>query len=149
MKRGMRYGIKSRTARSLFEMLAAATALGLNVSPARSRRSARTNITHAEKFLATTTTPIASNSVKIHSRCRAIVSHMYVTRSRVHNMVQLMVCQRRRHPYNTKSNKARIVKTPGGELRYLHIKKKASPVKCTHFSASISIHRVLIKNYRW
>jgi hypothetical protein len=32
--------------------------------------------------------------------------------------------------YNTRSNKVRVVKTPGGNLRYLHIKKKGSPVKC-------------------
>jgi large subunit ribosomal protein L34e len=33
-------------------------------------------------------------------------------------------------PYNTKSNKVRIVKTPGGELRYLHIKKRGTAPKC-------------------
>ncbi|KAA8647294.1 60S ribosomal eL34 domain-containing protein [Aspergillus tanneri] len=32
--------------------------------------------------------------------------------------------------YNTRSNKVRIVKTPGGELRYLHIKKKGTAPKC-------------------
>lgn len=32
--------------------------------------------------------------------------------------------------YNTRSNKVRVIKTPGGELRYLHIKKKGSPPKC-------------------
>ena len=32
--------------------------------------------------------------------------------------------------YNTRSNKTRIVKTPGGELRLLHLKKKASAPKC-------------------
>jgi ribosomal protein L34E len=32
--------------------------------------------------------------------------------------------------YNTKSNKVRVIKTPGGKLRYLHIKKKGSPPKC-------------------
>ncbi|KAK1147482.1 60S ribosomal protein L34B [Aspergillus melleus] len=37
---------------------------------------------------------------------------------------------RRRNPYNTRSNKVRIVKTPGGELRYLHIKKKGTAPKC-------------------
>lgn len=37
---------------------------------------------------------------------------------------------RRRNPYNTRSNKVRIVKTPGGKLRFLHIKKRGSPVKC-------------------
>jgi len=37
---------------------------------------------------------------------------------------------RRRVSYNTTSNNVRIIKTPGGRLRYLHIKKKGSPVKC-------------------
>ncbi|KAK2757044.1 60S ribosomal protein L34 [Arachnomyces sp. PD_36] len=37
---------------------------------------------------------------------------------------------RRRTPYNTRSNKVRIVKTPGGNLRYLHIKKRGTAPKC-------------------
>jgi len=37
---------------------------------------------------------------------------------------------RRRQPYNTVSNKTRIIKTPGGKLRYLHIKKKGTAPKC-------------------
>ncbi|KLJ08889.1 large subunit ribosomal protein L34e [Blastomyces silverae] len=37
---------------------------------------------------------------------------------------------RRRNPYNTRSNKVRIIKTPGGHLRYLHIKKKGTAPKC-------------------
>lgn len=41
-----------------------------------------------------------------------------------------MLLQRRRMPYNTKSNKVRVVKTPGGELRYLHIKKRGTAPKC-------------------
>jgi large subunit ribosomal protein L34e len=32
--------------------------------------------------------------------------------------------------YNTRSNKVRIIKTPGGKLRYLHIKKRGSAPKC-------------------
>lgn len=32
--------------------------------------------------------------------------------------------------YNTRSNKVRVVKTPGGELRYLHIKKAGTAPKC-------------------
>lgn len=32
--------------------------------------------------------------------------------------------------YNTRSNKVRVVKTPGGKLRYQHIKKKGSAPKC-------------------
>ncbi|KAL2819367.1 ribosomal protein L34Ae [Aspergillus cavernicola] len=37
---------------------------------------------------------------------------------------------RRRNPYNTRSNRVRIIKTPGGELRYLHIKKQGTAPKC-------------------
>lgn len=32
--------------------------------------------------------------------------------------------------YNTSSNRTRIVKTPGGELRILHIKKRGTAPKC-------------------
>ncbi|KAK7725394.1 60S ribosomal protein L34B [Botryosphaeria dothidea] len=32
--------------------------------------------------------------------------------------------------YNTRSNKVRVIKTPGGQLRYLHIKKKGTAPKC-------------------
>lgn len=32
--------------------------------------------------------------------------------------------------YNTTSNRTRIVKTPGGELRLLHIKKRGTAPKC-------------------
>ncbi|KAI5844863.1 ribosomal protein L34Ae [Tricharina praecox] len=45
-------------------------------------------------------------------------------------MADTRLTYRRRNPYNTRSNKVRVVKTPGGKLRYLHIKKKGSPVKC-------------------
>ncbi|KAK3073049.1 60S ribosomal protein L34B [Coniosporium uncinatum] len=37
---------------------------------------------------------------------------------------------RRRMPYNTKSNNVRIVRTPGGKLRYLHIKKQGTAPSC-------------------
>uniref|UniRef100_A0A7S0HI90 60S ribosomal protein L34 n=1 Tax=Hanusia phi TaxID=3032 RepID=A0A7S0HI90_9CRYP len=37
---------------------------------------------------------------------------------------------RRRHSYNTKSNKTRVVKTPGGRLNILYVKKPASVPKC-------------------
>ncbi|EGF82832.1 hypothetical protein BATDEDRAFT_86291 [Batrachochytrium dendrobatidis JAM81] len=40
------------------------------------------------------------------------------------------VTYRRRLSYNTKSNKTRVIKTPGGKLAVLHIKKKASFPKC-------------------
>ncbi|KAI9658977.1 MAG: 60S ribosomal protein L34 [Bathelium mastoideum] len=37
---------------------------------------------------------------------------------------------RRRKSYNTRSNRVRVIKTPGGELRYLHIKKRGTVPKC-------------------
>ncbi|KAL7006847.1 60S ribosomal protein L34B [Cystobasidiomycetes sp. EMM_F5] len=37
---------------------------------------------------------------------------------------------RTRKSYNTTSNRKRIVKTPSGQLRYLHIKKLATAPKC-------------------
>ncbi|MCJ1311066.1 60S ribosomal protein L34 [Agyrium rufum] len=45
-------------------------------------------------------------------------------------MATTRLVYRRRNPYNTRSNKTRVIKTPGGELRYLHIKKKGSAPKC-------------------
>ncbi|CAG0886036.1 unnamed protein product [Cyprideis torosa] len=44
-------------------------------------------------------------------------------------MVQRLT-YRRRLSYNTSSNKRRIVRTPGGSLRYLYEKKKGSIPKC-------------------
>ncbi|KAL8892717.1 MAG: hypothetical protein Q9215_000466 [Flavoplaca cf. flavocitrina] len=35
-----------------------------------------------------------------------------------------------RNSYNTRSNKVRVVKTPGGKLQYQHLKKRGSPPKC-------------------
>lgn len=40
------------------------------------------------------------------------------------------VTLRRRNPYNTLSNRRRVVKTPGGQLRYLHLKKLPTSPKC-------------------
>ena len=37
---------------------------------------------------------------------------------------------RKRNPYNTESNRRRVVKTPSGENRYLHIRKPATAPKC-------------------
>ncbi|KAG8692428.1 60S ribosomal protein L34 [Ceratobasidium sp. 395] len=37
---------------------------------------------------------------------------------------------RKRTPYNTKSNRRRVVKTPGGKLVYHHLKKLATSPKC-------------------
>ncbi|RCN31598.1 ribosomal protein L34e [Ancylostoma caninum] len=40
------------------------------------------------------------------------------------------VTYRRRLSYNTKSNKAKIVKTPGGRLVFQYLKKRGSVPKC-------------------
>jgi len=40
------------------------------------------------------------------------------------------VTLRKRQPYNTSSSRRRIVKTPGGILRYHHIKKLPTAPKC-------------------
>ena len=37
---------------------------------------------------------------------------------------------RTRNPYNTKSNRRRVVKTPNGDIRYLHINKLPTSPKC-------------------
>eukprot|EP00124_Ichthyophonus_hoferi_P005600 Ihof_evm3s856 gene=Ihof_evmTU3s856 len=44
-------------------------------------------------------------------------------------MVQ-RVSYRRRTSYNTKSNVVRMVKTPGGKLTYLYVKKSGTRTKC-------------------
>jgi len=40
------------------------------------------------------------------------------------------VTLRKRQPYNTTSNRRRVVKTPGGKLVYHHIGKLATAPKC-------------------
>lgn len=40
------------------------------------------------------------------------------------------VTLRKRTPYNTTSNRRRVVKTPGGKLVYHHLKKPATAPKC-------------------
>ena len=37
---------------------------------------------------------------------------------------------RKRTPYNTTSNRRRVVKTPGGKLVYHHLKKLPTAPKC-------------------
>ncbi|CAF1140129.1 unnamed protein product [Adineta steineri] len=44
-------------------------------------------------------------------------------------MVQRLT-YRRRLSYNTKSNKVKIVKTPGGKLTYQYVKKRGTVPKC-------------------
>ncbi|KAJ2849837.1 60S ribosomal protein L34B [Coemansia brasiliensis] len=52
-------------------------------------------------------------------------------------MVQ-RVSYRRRLSYNTKSNRVRISKTPGGNLRYLHVKKPAKGPRCGDCGMALS-----------
>ncbi|KAK7679285.1 60S ribosomal protein L34A [Cerrena zonata] len=40
------------------------------------------------------------------------------------------ITYRRRNPYNTRSNKVKVVKTPGGKLVAQHLKKQATRPKC-------------------
>lgn len=54
-----------------------------------------------------------------------------------------MVDQRRvqlrtKNPYNVRSNKRRVIKTPGGQLRYLHIHKKPTVPKCGDCGLALS-----------
>jgi large subunit ribosomal protein L34e len=48
------------------------------------------------------------------------------------------VTLRKRQPYNTTSSRRRIVKTPGGVLRYHHIKKLPTAPKCGDCGAKLS-----------
>jgi ribosomal protein L34E len=48
------------------------------------------------------------------------------------------VTLRKRQPYNTTSSRRRIVKTPGGVLRYHHIKKLPTPPKCGDCGSKLS-----------
>ncbi|RDA94563.1 hypothetical protein CP533_2716 [Ophiocordyceps camponoti-saundersi (nom. inval.)] len=41
-------------------------------------------------------------------------------------------------PYNTRSNRTRVIKTPGGDLRLLHIKKRGTVPKCGDCGAKLS-----------
>ncbi|KAJ1800620.1 60S ribosomal protein L34B [Coemansia sp. RSA 2399] len=52
-------------------------------------------------------------------------------------MVQ-RVNYRRRLSYNTKSNRVRISKTPGGNLRYLHVKKPGKGPRCGDCGLSLA-----------
>jgi ribosomal protein L34E len=42
------------------------------------------------------------------------------------------------HSYNTRSNRTRVVKTPGGDLRLLHIKKRGTVPKCGDCGSKLS-----------
>jgi len=45
-------------------------------------------------------------------------------------MPDTRVTYRRRHSYNTRSNKTRVVKTPGGRLTVQYLQKKAKGPRC-------------------
>eukprot|EP00293_Proteomonas_sulcata_P004422 CAMPEP_0184326506 /NCGR_PEP_ID=MMETSP1049-20130417/142416_1 /TAXON_ID=77928 /ORGANISM="Proteomonas sulcata, Strain CCMP704" /LENGTH=117 /DNA_ID=CAMNT_0026648709 /DNA_START=602 /DNA_END=955 /DNA_ORIENTATION=- len=46
---------------------------------------------------------------------------------------------RRRHSYNTKSNKTRVIKTPGGKNTILYVTKKAARPTCGDPSCEIKL----------
>lgn len=48
----------------------------------------------------------------------------------IHHKMAQRLTYRRRLSYNTRSNKVKIVKTPGGKLTYQYTKKKACGPKC-------------------
>ncbi|EAT38810.1 AAEL009341-PA [Aedes aegypti] len=52
-------------------------------------------------------------------------------------MVQRLTL-RRRLSYNTKSNKRRVVRTPGGRLVYLYVKKQRTVPKCGQCKEKLS-----------
>eukprot|EP00294_Goniomonas_avonlea_P002198 CAMPEP_0114545836 /NCGR_PEP_ID=MMETSP0114-20121206/3622_1 /TAXON_ID=31324 /ORGANISM="Goniomonas sp, Strain m" /LENGTH=115 /DNA_ID=CAMNT_0001730309 /DNA_START=33 /DNA_END=380 /DNA_ORIENTATION=+ len=45
-------------------------------------------------------------------------------------MKDIRITFRRRHAYNTRANKTRLVKTPGGVVHCQYIKKKGSAPRC-------------------
>lgn len=53
------------------------------------------------------------------------------------------VTLRKRQPYNTTSNRRRVVKTPGGVLVYHHIKKLATAPKCGDCGSKLAGVRLL------
>jgi ribosomal protein L34E len=59
------------------------------------------------------------------------------TPPQIAKMVQ-RVTYRRNNPYNTKSNRTRVIKTPGGKTRLLHIKKPGTVPKCGDCGSKLS-----------
>ena len=45
---------------------------------------------------------------------------------------------RKNNPYNTRSNRRAVVKTPGGKLRYHHLKKLVASPKCGDCHSALS-----------
>lgn len=57
------------------------------------------------------------------------------------------VTLRKRTPYNTKSNRRRVVKTPGGRLVYQHLKKLATSPKCGDCGVALpGVSRLILFN---
>ncbi|KAJ1040875.1 hypothetical protein NDA10_003592 [Ustilago hordei] len=54
------------------------------------------------------------------------------------NFMAERVTLRKRNPYNTKSARRQIIKTPGGHLRYLHVTKRGSVPKCGDCHSDLS-----------
>lgn len=54
------------------------------------------------------------------------------------------VTLRKRQPYNTTSNRRRVVKTPGGVLVYHHIKKLATAPKCGDCGCKLAGVRLIV-----
>jgi hypothetical protein len=55
---------------------------------------------------------------------------------------------RKRTPYNTKSNRRRVVKTPGGKLVYHHLKKLATSPKCGDCGVALpGVSRLLVSSF--
>uniref|UniRef100_V5E5D0 60s ribosomal protein L34 n=2 Tax=Kalmanozyma brasiliensis (strain GHG001) TaxID=1365824 RepID=V5E5D0_KALBG len=53
-------------------------------------------------------------------------------------MMAERVTLRKRNPYNTKSARRQVVKTPGGHLRYLHVQKRGTVPKCGDCHSDLS-----------
>jgi large subunit ribosomal protein L34e len=60
------------------------------------------------------------------------------TTSTAAKMVNMRVQYRRRNGYNTTSNRTRVIKTPGGDIRLLHIKKRGTVPKCGDCGSKLS-----------
>jgi large subunit ribosomal protein L34e len=84
------------------------------------------------------------------THCRVLPAHFLISTTNSHLITQLdlypthtaamaqRVTLRKRQPYNTSSSRRRIVKTPGGVLRYHHIKKLPTAPKCGDCGSKLS-----------
>lgn len=58
-------------------------------------------------------------------------------------MAASTVTYRRRNPYNTPSNRVKLVRTPGNKLRYIHVKKRGITPKCRECGAVLNGIKIL------